>query len=715
VRLRELPAQVVPLEQAVPGRPAAPAWRVRTTVSYAPWPAIAALASRVAVAAAFTASDKAGLPTPEPAKACGLRLRASIVGGLSVRERKQVSMTKRWLAGLVGVVLSALVIGGGCGEKNPAVCSNAEFCNGSTSLGGGGSSGNASLGGKGTGAANSGTGGRSAALKCSDAGACAGPSRCDDSSGRAVCTCNEGYVFEKGSTSTCVVDKTCIKIKPLGDDSCRQLVGGISAVAAFFAVDYCAGTAVLEADLAPLAAVPGDLNSVFKVSENGAGLKDSESKVTIIPRDVESYVTIALDVSNSITVDQPAFFAALLGKLQTLVQALKPLPGKPDVGVSVLIFGKTVAELVPFTTDLDAVSAAVGTLKDSTVITTRVPADGTALIEAANTGVTNTERIIALRNGVTQGGILSTGTLILVTDGKDNSGTMPSSGLTTTSVNLVSVGVGPSEMLDGTLLKTLGRDGAFSAPAPADLDIAFAEITKRVAEYPDRAYLLGYCSPSVTGTPAVTISLTKLEVKATASCTFNPALFNATIGQTCDAAFFTGECANRKCGGLTACGKCTLDTECCVGATGQCAAPAAAADCQGDSTLCGPGPSECITDTCSAPLDTGAKSPLGAECALASDCESQRCERANLVSITSMHVCKRPAQIGELCSGMLANAVCEDGSACVGETCQARGLVQCTTQADCLSGACTPGAQGAPGFCTQINTCQFSWDSKNKK
>ncbi len=650
-------------------------------------------------------------------------------------------MTKRWLAGLVGVVLSALVIGGGCGEKNPAVCSNAEFCNGSTSLGGGGSSGNSSGGTKGTGATSSGTGGRPGVLKCSDAGACAGPSSCDDSSGRAVCTCNEGYVFEKGSTSTCVVDKTCIKIRPLGDDSCRQVVGGISAVAAFFAVDYCAGTAVLEADLAPLAAVPGDLNSVFKVSENGTGL-DSESTVTIIPRDVESYVTIALDVSNSITVDQPAFFAALLGKLQTLVQALKPLPGKPDVGVSVLIFGKTVAELVPFTTDLDAVSAAVGTLKDSTVITTRVPADGTALIEAANTGVTNTERIIALRNGVTQGGILSTGTLILVTDGKDNSGTVPSSGLTTTSVNLISVGVGPADMLDGTLLKTLGRDGSFSAPAPADLDIAFAEITKRVAEYPDRAYLLGYCSPSVTGTPAVTISLKTLEVKPenTASCTFNPALFNATIGQTCDAAFFTSECANRKCGGLTACGKCALDTDCCVGATGQCAAPAAAPTCEGDSTLCGPGPSECNIDTktCSARLDTGAtcgaqppacrsgtvcgasgkceaKLPLGAECLVASDCESQRCERANLASITSMHECKRPAQIGELCSGTLANAVCEDGSACVGETCQPRGLVQCTTQADCLSGACTPGAQGAPGFCTQIGSCQFSWDSKIKK
>lgn len=60
MRPEALQAQVVPREQAVRVRPAAPACRARTTVSYARWPAIAALASRVTVAAALTSSDKPG-------------------------------------------------------------------------------------------------------------------------------------------------------------------------------------------------------------------------------------------------------------------------------------------------------------------------------------------------------------------------------------------------------------------------------------------------------------------------------------------------------------------------------------------------------------------------------------------------------------------------------------------------------------------------------
>ncbi|MDX2056073.1 MAG: VWA domain-containing protein [Polyangiaceae bacterium] len=644
-------------------------------------------------------------------------------------------MLKHWWSGLVGVALLGLVLASACSKKDkPPPLDPTQSGEPQIKPPGTGAGGN-------TGGAPSGSGGAGSGMGTCGKDSCIGPSTCVEETGKpARCVCNEGYVFAPNSINTCIVDKKCIKIRPLaGDGSCRQRIGGTPAVASFFAVDFCAGTAVLEADLAPLAATPGKLDSVFKILENDKVIGPSESKATIIRRDVESYVTVALDVSNSIVVDQPAFFNALLAKLQAMVVALKPMPepqapqAPPPVGVSVLIFGKTVVELVPFTTNLDDVATRIGTLADPAVVKALQPFDGTALNVAMNSGMVQTERIIALRNAVTQGGVLSTGTLIVVTDGTDNSGVMlDSAKITSTPVNLISVGIGTAT--DAKQLATLGRDGAFLAPAPADLDIAFSEITKRVAEYPDRAYLLGYCSPAFAGESTVTISLNLMDPKQVATCKVNAGLFNASAGAICDPAFFAGECTGRACGGLTACGACA-DGACCVGSTGQCAAPAPAATCT-ESTLCGKGfACDLTSQRCLAQLEIGAAcagqttpcrvgttcgvsgkcealGALGASCTLANQCDSARCERANVYGDITDMVCKRPAQIGELCKDVRADAACETGSACVGTTCKARAVTvtgRCTLPEDCLSGACTP-----EGYCVAGDTCQFVWDDKIK-
>ena len=124
-------------------------------------------------------------------------------------------------------------------------------------------------------------------LQCGDNGKCE-----IDVTGNAYCDCDEGYVFEE-SLATCIVDETCIKVSFL-EDGCRQKVNAEPAVALFFALDFCAGTAITPAKRQ-------ELGLSFVVRENGVDIsKNVESDATIVDTEVESYVTLMIDVSNSV-------------------------------------------------------------------------------------------------------------------------------------------------------------------------------------------------------------------------------------------------------------------------------------------------------------------------------------------------------------------------------------------------------------------------------
>ncbi len=591
-----------------------------------------------------------------------------------------------------------------------------------------------------------------------DGGADAGPKNCGDivcaGHGSCVqddgllptCVCDEGYMrVEENGEYECVVDKNCRKLRTL-ETSCRQVVNGSPAVALFFAVDYCAGTAVLPEDL-------GDPAEAFQILENDNNIKDNqESSATIIERDVESFVTIALDVSDSVAdvENNPAKKAqlqALVAQLRSFVQSLKAPPGEPEVTVSILVFGRVVAEYVAFTTNLTVVDAALqGIEQDPARVVGLVGGDGTALHPAVTQGIQSVERIMSLRNVVSQGGVLATGTLVVVTDGDDTSGAdLDSRLIDETLVNLISIGI--SDRIDDDTLTTIGRDGSFLAPKQEDWQQAFEEITERVDQYPDRAYLLAYCSSAITGEPVVSVSLSGDAPDSTASCKFSADLFSRDPGAVCDLSYFEGACDGRACGGFLACGACAAD-QCC--SDGVCQAPSAVqgdcADqdqlCAAEGKLCVDNPDLEITD-CQDPIPDGQTCDLrddncipgesfcqegldgaddicqplqlenGGVCGSSSEksariCPELNCATPNPDNPAEPFVCMREARVFEACSGSDADAECEPGSFCAGGSCQARELWECTRHEDCASGRCNEDTKR----CVQTGACYFDWNAK---
>jgi hypothetical protein len=562
---------------------------------------------------------------------------------------------------------------------------------------------------------------------------CRGHGACVEAAGAPPsCACDPGYVQDQFDVYNCVVDTDCIKIRPL-QDSCRTILNGPPAVGLFFAVDYCAGTAVLPADLPDL-----------RINEDGIDVRPNvESSTTVLARGVESFVTIAIDVSASITND-PTLLSQLTARVRSFVGSLAPAVGDPPVTVSVYVFGAFVAEYVPFTTDLVAVQDALTALEtDPASVQALVGGDGTALYDATKLGIQQTERIQFQREQVSLGGVLTTGTLVVITDGMDGSGATLDTGLVAaTKVNLITIGI--SSQIDDAYLSQIGRDGSILTPSPEDWAAAFDEIAERVDQYPDRAYLLGFCSTKRTGNHVVEVTLDAPIPQVTATCTFNADTFSSSVADVCDPAFFAGECNSLDCSGLTACGGCAPGS-CC--ASGTCVAPTpVTGSCNGQNELC-PG-QVCAATVCEAPLALGA--PCGG--ALTSRCEpgvaycsgtagaevctpvtlaegdvcgdttnhrgdvcpTLRCAKKNPNNPLDAFVCRPPAQMFDLCAGPSASAVCGPGAYCdkpflsteIG-VCRPRSALLCTTDERCLSGTCNVAA----GLCVDTGFCPFAWDT----
>ncbi len=260
---------------------------------------------------------------------------------------------------------------------------------------------------------------------------CEGNGTCLIQNGIAGCYCDEGYVLDDSLTN-CVVDVNCIQLRFL-EDRCRLIVNGPPAVTLFFAVDYCAGTAVLPEDL-------DAQDLAFQVLENGVDIANNvESYATVIPKEVESYVTLVLDVSDSVTGTEARpnpELPQLVGELRDFVQELAPAPGEPDVYVSMYVFGRFVREYVPFTRDYAAMDAAIEAIElDPLAINTLVNGDGTRLYDAVEIGINRTQRIRDLRDAVTKGGVLSTGTVVVITDGLESTNGTLNTGLIDDTLN----------------------------------------------------------------------------------------------------------------------------------------------------------------------------------------------------------------------------------------------------------------------------------------
>jgi hypothetical protein len=570
---------------------------------------------------------------------------------------------------------------------------------------------------------------------------CSGPGSClTGEDGVVYCACDEGYRLDTDE-STCIVDETCIQVRFL-EDHCRQFVGNRPpAVSLFFGLDFCAGTAVTPEKF-------DELGISFVINENDTDVgKNPESSITLVPITVENYINVVIDVSESLTKDAE-FLPELVDGLQGLVDTVEPQEGEPDVYMAVYVFARGVAEFVPFTRDLDTVRSALEVIRNDpdSVIEIAGGGMGTDLFAATKEGIENTQRIRDLRDAVTWGGVLSTGTVIVITDGKDASNGMLDTQLVDTTVNqTISVGLGLD--IDDEQLRAIGRDGNFLAPTGADLADAFDRINTRVEEYPRRSYMLGYCSSTTEGTPTVEVTVQggALTQVSSAVCQFDADLFS-TQAFECNDDTFLNECNAQECGGLTGCGACA-DDQCCTG--GSCAAPTGVdltkppSSCAGQVSYCSEGMQACSPDDvcletalpgvnygeepCPPGCDPGYECEddpatkeadhycvpgrsLGSACGVPSQCASLNCFYVDEDNPFEGRRCLPEARIYDHCGD--EDAVCEDGATCEGSSCEPRrvDLVTCNRDDQCRSAVCIEIEDG--NFCNGPAACYWAWDEK---
>lgn len=559
---------------------------------------------------------------------------------------------------------------------------------------------------------------------------CVGNGSCVEAPDGAFCQCDPGYTLGD-STTECVIDRSCVTLRFL-EDRCRQIFNAEPAVSLFFALDFCAGTAVTPEWFE-------QLNLEFVVLENGTDISENvESYQTVTARPVESFVTLVIDMSESVADNKD--LDTLVQSLRDMVTTLQP-EGDDEVAVSVYVFGRFVEELLPFTRDLAAVDAALASIQaDPDAITSMVNGNGTSLYEAVEVGIKRTQRIRDLRAAVTWDGVLSTGTVVVVTDGNDTSNGDLDTQLIDTTLNQV-ISIGISEDVDDEDLAQIGRDGSFLAPTPDDWVDAFADITQRVDEYPDRSYFLQYCSSATEGQPDVTVTVEGpgIEVQQTTTCQFIADAFGTNPADICDASTFETDCDDKSCGGLTACGACA-DDQCCDGT--QCISPVvietggfscAGADqfCEAADQIClvtpGPDPDTCefpagLGEECTPGCDPGvswclpgsdtceAAFGLGVSCDSAEQCESLNCQPTNPDNPFLLPTCQEPALLFDRCDQN--TTVCESGGYCLGQNCapQKFNPQSCSGSVECRSGLCAQPVE--QNICVPTAMCYWPWSDK---
>ncbi len=564
---------------------------------------------------------------------------------------------------------------------------------------------------------------------------CIGNGSCQIGEGGAYCQCDFGYAIDDDGDE-CLIDRSCMQVRVL-EDRCRQIFNGPPAVSMFFGLDFCAGTAVTPEWVE-------QLGVEFVVLENGVDIsKNVESEAAVIDKDVESFVTLVLDMSDSVAESQD--LPELVSALRNMVSSLEPAGGEPPVAVSVYVFGRFVEELQPFTRDFAAVDATLAGIEaDPEAITALVNGNGTSLYEAVRVGINRTQRIRDLRAAVTWDGVLSTGSVVVVTDGNDTSNGDLETALINNTLNQV-ISIGISDSVDDEDLTAIGRDGSFLAPSPDNWVDAFNDIASRVDEYPDRAYLLAYCSSATEGNAEVTVTVDGpgIQVAQDTTCNFIPDAFGTDAGDVCTGATFTDECRGRECGGLTACGACA-DDECCDGAS--CTAPSvievgghscAGADqfCAAAGEICVPGgggspdtcePPDVIGGNCDPGCESGAAWCLEGEmpeddtcqpafgldiaCDSAAECQSQNCQPANPDNPFELPTCQPEALLFDRCDN--TDTVCEAGGYCQGSEClpQRFNPQSCSGSVQCRSGLCTQPV--ATNICVPTGLCYWPWSDK---
>ena len=420
----------------------------------------------------------------------------------------------------------------------------------------------------------------SALLLCSCNGGDGSGQSCSD--GAANCAC---YANQTCNAGLDCVDGTCIDPnaprdnngggdtnETLDSSDCGELLplrlweSDPSAVAMLFTVEDC------ESGLA----YPGLGEPDFTITEDSQALS-SEAVPRILPsRGVRVYVTLLLDMSSSTRPN----LSELQAGARRFVDEILVEQALENVYIELKAFdgSESPIRIESPTSDADELKATI---------------DGLTDFDGVDPGATNLNG--AVRQGVEQlqsrqqdttdanyGGVVTTGYMVLFTDGGDSAGLEASAGATSAvrgarvyehnagaqpTVRTLAVALEGQDYDRAALEQLVGGSQWVLESDVTKLEDTFQEVGNRIARRVKGTYLLAYCSSSRAGKHTVRLNLAEGGQN---ELQFD---FDAeSFGPGCSAEFFETACDSRSCGGFN-CGACDDETEYCDGPeSGQCMA-----------------------------------------------------------------------------------------------------------------------------------------------
>ena len=357
-------------------------------------------------------------------------------------------------------------------------------------------------------------------------------------------------------------DKSCVNERLIKGQTLSP-----SAVALFFEVDDCQGRPIT-----------GLTTSDFAVDEDSTKLSSEAVPTILNATGLSIFASLVIDMSSSTQSVLPQVISGAKAFVHKLQDAGNPL--MVQISVEVFAGEASLTELQAPTLDETKVLAALDSLSGYK------PADpsSTNLYGAVISGLQKLTQARTTFESRNYGGALTSGYLVLFTDGGDTAGLHTQKEAITAETNdpadqvmavgLQTVDYDPSALVVltsyGVQCTPTSCQWLITSPDQTVLDRDYAAMASRIAGQRQRTYLLGYCSPKRAGQHTVSVTVGSATTTQTAA----QYQFQAnSFGAGCSATTFTGACGTTaapfQCGGL-GCGACDDRTSHCDYASSQC-------------------------------------------------------------------------------------------------------------------------------------------------